>query len=582
MKYLAGFLLLVCAICLRPATAAEPFEYHALGAPARPQVDVNWNRYRDYGQATKLLQDLAKAHPDYVRMQSLGKTYGKREMWLLTISDFAHGDVEEKPAFWIDGGIHANEIQAVEVVLYTAWFLLEKRGESEQIQRLLKERTFYLLPMMSPDARDAHFHEPNTTHSPRSGLRPVDDDGDGEVDEDGADDLDKDGHITQMRVRDKNGRWKAHEKFPELMVRVPDGERGEFTLLGVEGLDNDGDGEVNEDSDGYYDPNRDWAWNWQPGYVQRGAWRYPFSVEENRMVRDFIVAHPQIAGAQTYHNAGGMILRGPGVKTDRFDASDIAVYNALAEPAKKMLPGYRYINVANDLYEVYGGEFDWFHQMQGVFTFNNELWTPFNFFREHDGGGFFGSAENQHLFNQRLLFGEALSPWREVDHPQYGRIEVGGFRKNFLRQPPSFLLEEESHRNMAFTLIHADEMPLLQIESASARSLGQGLVEVTVAIHNPKITPTHAAADVKNRITRPDLVTIEGADLQVSAGMQSEDSLFRKFDEQIRRPEKIQVENVPGRKTVFVRWLVTGKPPFQIQVSSIKGGQAEAKIITLD
>ena len=33
---------------------------------------------------------------------------------------------------------------------------------------------------------------------------------------------------------------------------------------------NDGDGQVNEDRPGYYDPNRDWAWKWQPDYIQRG------------------------------------------------------------------------------------------------------------------------------------------------------------------------------------------------------------------------------------------------------------------------------------------------------------------------
>jgi len=558
--------------------AEEPPRYHALGAPSNPTVDINWNRYRDYAEATKLLQSLAKAHPEFVKLESLGETYGKRQMWTLTITDFAHGEADHKPAFWIDGGIHANEIQAVEVVLYTAWYLLEKRSDSDQIQKLLKERTFYLTPMMSPDSRDAHFYKPNTTHSPRTGQRPVDDDRDGQLDEDGPDDLDRDGHITQMRVRDDHGRWKQHDKYPELLVRAAPGEKGQYTLLGSEGVDNDHDGQVNEDGDGYYDPNRDWAWMWRPGYVQRGAWRYPFSVPENRMVRDFIVAHPNIAGAQTYHNAGGMILRGPGAKSDRFDRSDIAVYNALAEPGKKMLPGYKYLNVANELYEVYGGEFDWWHQMQGVFCFNNELWTPFNFFREHDSGGFFGSAETQHLFNQRLLFSEAFTPWREVDHPQYGKIEVGGFRKNFLRQPPSFLIEEEAHRNMAFTLLHADEMPLVSIASAVAKPLGDELVEITVAVENPKITPTHSAADIAHKITRPDIVELSADNLQVVTGMWSSESLFRNPHEQERQPSRIQLKNIPGQDVVFARWLVIGKPPYKVKLSTTKGGNDETTI----
>ena len=112
--------------------------------------------------------------------------------------------------------------------------------------------------------------------------------------------------------------------IPTCSFRRKDDEKGEYTLLGQEGIDNDGDGAVNEDGDGFYDPNRDWGWNWQPDYMQNGAHRYPFSILENRLVADFITAHPNIAGAQSYHNAGGMILRGPGAKDDRFEAADIA------------------------------------------------------------------------------------------------------------------------------------------------------------------------------------------------------------------------------------------------------------------
>lgn len=91
--------------------------YKPMGAPADPKVSVQWNRYHDYGDATKILRELAAKHPKRCRLQSLGKSYGKRDMWILTITE---GTPENKPAFYIDGGIHANELQGPEVVLYTA------------------------------------------------------------------------------------------------------------------------------------------------------------------------------------------------------------------------------------------------------------------------------------------------------------------------------------------------------------------------------------------------------------------------------------------------------------------------------
>jgi hypothetical protein len=125
------------------------------------------------------------------------------------------------------------------------------------------------------------------------------------VDEDNLDDLNGDGHITQMRRRNVNGRFRVSPEDPRLMVPVRPGERGEYDLLGQEGFDNDGDGFVNEDADGGYDPNRNWPWRWAPQYVQGGSDPYPTSLVETQHIIRFVTAHPNIAGAQSYHNSGG-------------------------------------------------------------------------------------------------------------------------------------------------------------------------------------------------------------------------------------------------------------------------------------
>lgn len=553
------------------APSAEPF-YVTAGAPARPNVAVRWNEYHDYAAATALLKELSARFPNRCALTSLGRSQQGREMWLLRVGQLDPIGGQPVPAFWIDGAIHANEIQATEIVLYTAWYLLESEAQSPFIARLLQERQFYMVPMMSPDSRDAHMHKPNTTHSPRSGQRPVDDDRDGRVDEDGPDDLDGDGHITQMRRLDPAGRFKAHPDFPLLMIPAAPDEKGTHSLLGAEGKDNDGDGLVNEDGDGFYDPNRDWAWNWQPAYVQFGAFRYPFSLKENRVVADFIMAHDNIAGAQSYHNAGGMILRGPGAKDDAYPAADLAVYDAIARRGEKILPGYRYLETATGLYEVYGGELDWFHAMRGVFTFTNELFTPFNFFRKDSKGGFFGRPEEAHEFNKYLLFNDGIVPWHEVDHPQYGKIEVGGLKKNWLRQPPSFLLEEECHRNMAFTLYHADQMPMVKVTALTSRRLPDGLAEISATVENQRLTPTLSSADKKNHITQPDRVSLTGKNIQVLAGVVADNPFYDQSKEQARQPQTLRVDGVPGMGARYVRWIVRGNAPFTVSIHSHKGG----------
>lgn len=541
--------------------------YKAVGGPTQPKVPVFWNRYHDHREIREILEKMVAAYPQLVKLESIGKSHEGREIHVLTITDFQAGTESEKPGFWIDSGIHANEIQATEVALYTAWFLSEMHAENKFVRELLRDRVFYILPDFSPDSRESHFYRPNSTNSPRAGQRPVDDDRDGRVDEDGYFDLNGDGHITQMRIRDPNGRFKAHPKYPHMMIPVEEGEQGEFTLLGFEGIDQDGDGRNGEDGDGSYDPNRDWPWNWEPNYVQRGAFRYPFSLIENRVMSEFILQRPNIAGAQTYHNTGGMLLRGPGAKTDSYQRQDLAVYDQIGKIGERLLPNYRYMNIAEDLYEVFGGEIDWFHQMLGIFTFTNELFQRYNYFHDKTG-----SQEASYEFDQYLLFGDGIVPWEEVQHPLHGTVEVGGMKKNWGRQPPGFMLQEECHRNMAFTLYHADQMPMVKIKEHSVKKLADQLYEVTAIVENQRLIPTHSAVDLQQKITRPNHISLEGEGIRVALGKYSSDLLFRSAEVQKNQPAIVKVPVIGGRSIVYVRWIVQGSGPVQIKSQTVKGG----------
>jgi murein tripeptide amidase MpaA len=563
------------------AIAEDSSTYEPVGAPANPSVEVHWDRYHDYAEATMLLKELAAAHPGYARLESIGTSFGGRELWVLTVTDFANGgDAARKPGFWIDGAIHANEIQASEVVLYTAWFLLESRPYSPFVSGQLRDHVYYLMPMMSPDSRDAHFHEPNNSSSPRSGQRPIDNDRDGLIDEDGPEDLNGDGNISLMRVKDPNGRWKESEDYPGWMLPVDPDEHGDYTLFFDEGYDNDGDGEINEDDKGGYDPNRDWPWNWQPGYIQDGAWKYPLSIDENRKIALWITAHPNIAGAQTYHNAGGMILHGPGQPTDPYPEEDNALLNFIGKKGEQMLPGYKNMRLWDELYPVWGGEIDWLYKMNGALTFTNEMFNSFSYFRrEPDPTDRQANREEQRMFDKYLLFGEGYVPWTEVDHPQYGKVEVGGAKKTWGRQPPSFLLEEECHRNFAFTMYHAEQLPRLEVQSVNMRPLEGGLTEVTAVVANRAAIPTHLGIDLEHKLTRPDWVSLSSgsARFKVIAGYQGDSQFFVNNREQKRMPQRMEVTNIPGNSAVYLRWLVSGTGPFTVTADSVKGGVVKGR-----
>jgi hypothetical protein len=282
--------------------------------------------------------------------------------------------------------------------------------------------------------------------------------------------------------------------------------------------------------------------------------------------------HPNIAGAQSYHNSGGMMLRGPGAEEDisTYNATDNRVYDLLGKAGEKMAPGYNYLVVYKDLYSVFGGELDWFHGGRGIFTFTNELMTSYLLFHRSARGEGRDGAE-AYEFDKLLLFGDATVPWKSYKHPQFGEIEIGGFKKNYIRNHPGFLLEQDAHRNMAFTIFHAYHTPKLDVAEIKTKALANGLTEVTATIVNERIIPTHSSHDLKYKIERPDYISLKDAD--VVAGMIVDNDDMNLTREQRSNPATIEVPNIPGMGYVKVRWIVKGrKDKYTVEVDSRKGG----------
>lgn len=570
------------AVDVRPAESTLPpagveparHSFPALGASAPRKVSVEWNRFYDHAGLAAILRQLHEAFPSLTRLYSIGQSWQGRDLWCLEVTAREQGDPARKPAMWIDGNIHGNEVQGGEAVAYTAWYLCHQYGRLEFVTDLLDHSVFYLVPTINPDGRDFWLHGPHNSSTSRSGHKPLDNDQDGVADEDDFDDLDGDGHIAQMRIRDPNGRWKAHPDFPEnLVIPVRPDEKGDFTLLGLEGIDNDGDGRVNEDGPGGYDGNRDWGWDWQPRVIQPGAREYPFSLPETRAVSSFVLQHPNIAGFQSYHNAGGMILRAPGREGGNMQGSDEQVHVTIAAEGERILPFYRSFVIWKDLYTVWGGEIDWLYSGRGIIGFSNELWRNQNLYKDSRDL----NQEDQARFIKQVLMEDGAIKWHRFQHPTYGEIEIGGVKKEFGRTPPSFLIEEECHRNMAFTLYHASQMPRLRIAKVDATKVGPSLHKVRVTIENERLIPTRSAQDVQNHISPPDIVTLAGPGLKVLASGRVTQPYFNQVEPVKLRPERIELATIPGMGVVRVEFIVSGSGLATIAIDSAKGGRAKAE-----
>jgi hypothetical protein len=138
-------------------------------------------------------------------------------------------------------------------------------------------------------------------------------------------------------------RWKDEKKgnlIPDpkdstgrIMKRVPAGKG--IYLSSSEGIDNDGDGRINEDGIGGLDLHRNYPENWRPeteqtgrGYTQSGAGEFPLSETETRAVVNFLLGHPNISVVNSMDTSVPMHLRPPSTSPseERMYAEDLAWY----------------------------------------------------------------------------------------------------------------------------------------------------------------------------------------------------------------------------------------------------------------
>lgn len=114
------------------------------------------------------------------------------------------------------------------------------------MRALLQKRTFYLVPHLNPDGAETMFWK--AVWARAGNPTPWDDGFDDVTDEDGPEDLNGDGLVTLMRVKDPWGDYLPDPAEPRLLKRADRGKgEGCVYKLYLEGVDNDGDEEYNED-----------------------------------------------------------------------------------------------------------------------------------------------------------------------------------------------------------------------------------------------------------------------------------------------------------------------------------------------
>ncbi len=198
--------------------------------------------YHNYAEMTTAIQQIAAAHPDIMRVYTVGLSLQGRPILAVKISDAPDVDDPTEPAVLFFALTHAREHLTVEMGLEVIRLFTAGYGLDPALTNLVNTREIWVLPNVNPDG--------------------------GEYD-----------------IESGFYQWWRKNRWPN-----PGGSYG-------------------------VDLNRNYGYNWgccggssgtPDSLLYRGP--TPFSEPETQVVRDFVLAHPDITAAVTFHTYSELIL----------------------------------------------------------------------------------------------------------------------------------------------------------------------------------------------------------------------------------------------------------------------------------
>lgn len=560
---------------------------------------MEFDHYFSNEEINEKLYKWAARFPKIARVVQIGESYEKRPLLALVLTNQDTGPDTSKPAVWLDGNIHACELIGSVVMMMVAHTLVEGYAGDARIRRLLDEGVYYLLPRANPDG--AAWALADIPRYVRSGVRryPYEDAGDGMHQED----INKDGHILQIRIKDPSGDWKISKLDPRMLEKRGTTEYGgEYYRLLPEGRMENYDGHVITRARPQFglDFNRNFPSDWRVEGKQPGAGPYPVSEPETRAMVDFIVNHPNINLALGYHTFCRVILRSYATKPDsEMETRDLEVHKEICRIGTD-LTGYRAVSLFHDFVynpkDVLSGDYpDWLFENLGIFAYTVELWGLPDMAGIKEPKFLEWDKNHPHEEDVQILkWLEANTKrpsfydWVEYDHPQLGKVEIGGWDFLFTWQnPPVEYLAAESKDQIPFALALGDLLPKIAIRSLELKRLGEGTYHLDLGVENTGFLPTFTSEQARKvKAVRPVRVELDlPAGIRLSTGKSRLD--LGHLEGRSNKMQKASTGEFGSSWTdnrAHCEWVLQGKPgaEFTLKVISERAGSVERKLTLPD
>jgi Zinc carboxypeptidase len=517
-------------------------------------------------QLGQRLKALESANPSLAKLQSLTKTAGGKDIWVLEIGS---GDPANHPAIAIIGGVEGYQLLGQELAIGFAERLLSA-AQKDSIKTLLASTTFYIFPCMSPDASAQYFASLKFERS--ANATPTDDDRDGKMNEDPFDDLNKDGVISWVRIEDPTGKWKKHSADERVMVlaNTENGEQGKYIVF-QEGIDNDKDGKWNEDPEGGVHFNK--SLTYDPPYFAAGAGEHPVSEPENRALLDYLYERFNVFAVVTFGPANN--LSEPW-KFDKSKTTQRIITGILENDARvnKMVSElYKKTVATKDPPAAAASKGDlvqWAYFHYGRQSFSTPGWCvpKFELPKDSTAAKKIRKNEDKNTDVDFLRWAEkegldVLTPWQKINHPDYPEknAEVGGIKPFVKFNPPFKLVSKLIDDHSKFLVSLAIKRPEIVLVDLKTEPLENGVTRISVTLQNKGLFPAVSDIALNN-------YWIKLVKVQMS---------IRKDQKMISGNKITILPNIGAGETKELTWLIQGKGKV-----TIEAGAPQTGIKTLD
>lgn len=162
------WILALGAAAFALAAAAFGQDGRRITAPPDTRTQLDLQHYYLPRDLQVALSALELAYPEFLRLESLGRSGTGAELWVMTVARKDGLEPAKRPAALLVAGLGLDDLAATEQALYSILDLVQNHGRDDAVARILRDCTVYVAPCLNPDLRERVLAAVERGESPAS------------------------------------------------------------------------------------------------------------------------------------------------------------------------------------------------------------------------------------------------------------------------------------------------------------------------------------------------------------------------------------------------------------------------------